>query len=62
MPPPPRTREARRLQINLPQDRERGLVAEAQARTWQQENQTAIQAWNAHVEEHDVPLAEYRPF
>ena len=32
------------------------------AQAWQQENQAAIEAWNAHVEEQGVPLAEYRQF
>lgn len=57
--------EARRLKINLSQACERGLaaeVAQAKARVWQQENQAAINAWNAYVEEHDVPLAAYRQF
>jgi len=57
--------EARQLKINLSQACERGLAAEVsqtKAQKWQQENQAAINAWNAYVEEHDLPLAEYRQF
>lgn len=57
--------EARLLKINLSQACERGLAAavgEARAERWQQENRTAIAAWNSHVEEHGLPLAEYRQF
>ena len=57
--------EARELKINLSHACERGLaaeVSEAKARKWLEENQAAISAWNAYVEEHDVPLAEYRQF
>ena len=58
-------KEARELKINLSQACERGLaaeVSETKAQRWLQENQAAIDAWNAYVEEHDVPLAEYRQF
>lgn len=58
-------KEARELKINLSQACERGLaaeVSETKAQRWLQENQAAINAWNAYVEEHDVPLAEYRQF
>lgn len=57
--------EARQLKINLSQACERGLaaeVSETKAQKWRQENQAAIDAWNAYVGEHDVPLAEYRQF
>jgi len=58
-------REARELKIDLSQACERGLaaeVSETKARRWLDENQAAINAWNAYVEKHDVPLAEYRQF
>lgn len=58
-------REARQLNINLSQACERGLAAEVskvKAQRWLQENQAAISAWNSYVDEHDVPLAEYRQF
>lgn len=58
-------REARQLNINLSQACERGLsaaVLEMKAAQWRQENQAAMEAWNAHVEEKGLPLAEYRQF
>lgn len=58
-------REARQLNINLSQACERGLaaaVSDMKAAQWRQENQAAIDAWNAHVEEKGLPLAEYRQF
>lgn len=58
-------REARQLNINLSQACERGLsaaVLEMKAAQWRQENQAAMEAWNTHVEEKGLPLAEYRQF
>jgi antitoxin CcdA len=58
-------REARELEINLSQACEQGLalaVAERRRERWLQENQAAMAAWNAHVEEHGLPLAAYRQF
>lgn len=58
-------REARQLNINLSQACERGLAAavlEMKAAQWRQDNQAAMDAWNAHVEEKGLPLAEYRQF
>ncbi len=57
--------EAHRLHVDVSQACERGLradVAAAKARQWQEENQAAIDAWNLHVEQNGVPLAEYRTF
>lgn len=57
--------EARALGINLSQACERGLaaaVAEAKAQRWLAENRPAIDAWNAYVEQHGLPLAEFRQF
>jgi antitoxin CcdA len=57
--------EARRLNINISQACERGLeqqVAKSRAEQWQEENRGAIEYWNAWVEEHGLPLAEYRQF
>lgn len=56
---------ARVLKINVSQACERGLAAEvAKARTaqWLRDNRAAMDAWNAHVEDHDLPLAQYRQF
>jgi len=56
---------ARALKINISQACERGLAAEvakARAEQWLRDNRTAMDAWNAHVEDHGLPLAEYRQF
>ena len=57
--------EARRLNINISKACEQGLerqVAKTRAEQWQEENRGAIEYWNAYVEEHGLPLAEYRQF
>lgn len=57
--------DARALNINLSQACERGLslaVAESKAAAWQRENRPAMEAWNEHVAEHGLPLADYRSF
>jgi antitoxin CcdA len=56
---------ARALNINVSQACERGLAAEisaVKAQRWLVGNRTAITAWNAHVEQHGLPLAEFRQF
>jgi len=61
----PLLHEARALKINLSQACERGLsieVAETKARLWLEENRSAIDAWNEHVERHGLPLADFRQF
>jgi antitoxin CcdA len=58
-------REARALDINLSQACEHGLaaaVAERRAEAWQRENRPAIAAWNEHVEQNGLPLADFRAF
>jgi antitoxin CcdA len=58
-------REARALDINISQACEKGLavaVSEAQAAAWLKENRPAIDAWNDHIHEHGIPLAEFRQF
>ena len=58
-------REARELRINVSRACENGLLAEvtqAKAKSWLAENQVAIEAWNGHVEQKGLPLAEYRQF
>jgi antitoxin CcdA len=37
-------------------------AAHAKSRKWLEENWVAMTAWNAHVEEHGLPLAEFRQF
>jgi antitoxin CcdA len=57
--------EARALGVSLSSACEAGLKAEvkkAREAKWIEENWDAIQAWNAWVEEHGLPLAEYRQF
>jgi antitoxin CcdA len=58
-------KEARDLGLNLSQACERGLareVAETKAQRWLAENREAMDAWNDHVEQHGLPLAEFRQF
>ncbi len=58
-------REARELGVNLSQACERGLAAEVEAlrrRRWIDENREAMAAWNTHVAEHGMPLAQFRTF
>jgi antitoxin CcdA len=58
-------REARALEINLSQACEQGLaaaVATARAQRWLADNRAAMEAWNAYVEEHGLPLAAFRQF
>jgi antitoxin CcdA len=57
--------EAKALKINVSQACERGLsaaVAEARAQKFLTENREAMDAWNAHVEQHGLPLAAHRQF
>jgi antitoxin CcdA len=58
-------REARALGVSVSQAAEAGLraeIAQIRARRWREENKAAIEAWNTYVEEHGVPLAEFRQF
>lgn len=58
-------REAKALKVNMSQACERGLAAEvarARQEAWLVENRAAMEAWNEHVEQHGLPLAEYRQF
>ncbi len=58
-------RDARNLGINLSQACERGLaaaVSDAHRQRWLEENREAMDAWNDHVAEHGLPLADYRQF
>jgi antitoxin CcdA len=57
--------EAKALGINISQACEKGLagaVSEARASAWLKENRPAIEAWNDYVQEHGIPLAEFRQF
>jgi antitoxin CcdA len=57
--------EAKHLGVNVSQAAEAGLaqaVADRRAEEWQKENAEAIQAWNVYVDEHGLPLDQYRMF
>lgn len=57
--------EARALGINLSRAAEAGLreaVRDARAEQWQRENAEALQASNAWIDRHGLPLAKHRPF
>lgn len=57
--------EARELGVGVSQAAEAGLraaIRSARERKWRDENRAAIEAWNTYVEQHGVPLAEYRQF
>lgn len=57
--------EARALGVNVSRACETGLAEEVKAAReakWIEENWEAIQSSNRWVEEHGLPLAEFRPF
>jgi len=57
--------EARALEINISKACERGLaaqIAEVRAAKWLEENREGIEAYNAYVERHGLPLARFRRF
>lgn len=57
--------EAKQLDINISEACERGLseeVARARREKWLEENRAAIEASNAYVDKHGLPLARYRMF
>lgn len=57
--------EARILKINVSKAAESGLVlalAEKRAELWLAENRAALDSSNAYVEQHGLPLAQYREF
>jgi antitoxin CcdA len=63
--PEPLIHEAKAFGINLSQACEDGLaaaVAKARSAAWLEENRPALEAWNEYVEEHGIPLAEFRQF
>lgn len=56
--------EARRLDVNISEACERGLVDEikkVREAKWLEENRPALEAWNEWVRENGLPYAEYRP-
>ena len=57
--------DAKELGINISRACEQGLSAEISAernRRWKEENREAIEASNAYVAEHGLPLEKYRLF
>jgi antitoxin CcdA len=57
--------DAKAMGLNLSETAERAIaeaVREERVRRWQEENREAIEATNRYVEEHGLPLAEYRQF
>jgi antitoxin CcdA len=57
--------EARELGVNVSQAAEQGIaaaVARRRQEQWLAENRTALDSSNAFVEQHGVPLSQYRNF
>lgn len=57
--------EARKLEVNISRAAEQGLrqsIAERRAELWLAANQDALDSSNAYVEQHGLPLAQYRGF
>jgi antitoxin CcdA len=58
-------KEARELDVNISRAAKAGIaeaVAADKARLWKIENRAAIESWNAYIEEHGIPLEEFRQF
>lgn len=63
--PAPLLHQARALEINVSQACERGLrdaVANARRQRWLTDNRDSMEAWNAHVSAHGLPLDQFRQF
>lgn len=57
--------EARVLEVNVSRAAEQGLVqaiAERRVALWLEESQDSLESSNAFVEQHGLPLAQYREF
>lgn len=57
--------DAKELGINISRACEQGLakqISEERGRRWLEENREAIEASNAYVAEHGLPLEKYRLF
>jgi len=57
--------EAKQLHINISRAAEQGIaaaVAAARRERWRQENEGAIDGYNAWIEKNGLPLARYRQF
>jgi antitoxin CcdA len=57
--------DAKELGINISAACEEGLVvaiSKARGEKWLRENRAAIDSFNAYVDKHGIPLAQYRQF
>ena len=57
--------DAKELGINISAACEEGLVvaiSKARGEEWLRENRSAIDSFNAYVDKHGIPLAQYRQF
>ena len=58
-------KDAKGLDVNISRAAEAGIaeaVAAEKARLWKIENRAAIEAWNAYIDQHGIPLEESRQF
>ncbi|MDP2699647.1 type II toxin-antitoxin system CcdA family antitoxin [Thalassospira sp.] len=58
-------KEARALGINISRSAETGLreaVARRRAEIWKEQNRAGIEASNAYLEKHGIPLSSHRKF
>lgn len=63
--PRPIVEEAKALGINLSRASENGVLEAIKAereRRWKEENRDAIASYNQWIDEHGIPLAEFRQF
>jgi len=57
--------DAKAMGLNLSETAERAIaeaIREEKLRRWKEENREAMEAYNKYIEEHGLPLAEYRQF
>jgi antitoxin CcdA len=57
--------DAKPFGLNLSETAERAIaeaVREEKVRRWKEENREAIEAYNRYIDEHGVPLSEFRQF
>ena len=57
--------DAKAFGLNLSETAERAIaeaVREEKVRRWKEENREAIEAYNRYIDEHGVPLSEFRQF
>ena len=57
--------DAKAMGLNLSETAERAIaeaIREEKVRRWKEENREAMEAYNKYIEEHGLPLAEFRQF